>query len=66
MDITKRGWKCDCCEKEYFEGDCGYVAKHTITIKSHSAINNKSGTYTEVCDNCIDGIMEILEPADIE
>lgn len=66
MDITRKGWKCDCCEKEYFEGDCGYAAKYTVTIDSNSAINSNSGTYTDVCFNCIDSIMEILEPANIQ
>lgn len=36
MDITKKGWKCDSCGKEFIEGNIGYEAKYTITIKSHS------------------------------
>lgn len=67
MDTTKKSWKCDCCDKEYLENDGGYLSKYTITIESHSIYNTyKNNTYTDVCNNCVDAIIEILEPADIE
>ena len=65
MDITKRGWKCNSCGKEYYEGDGGYSAKYTVRIECHTGsflYLSKDGGYNDICDNCVNAILEILEP----
>lgn len=69
MDITRKGWKCDSCNKEYYEGDGGYSAKYTVRIESNTGsflCLSKDGVYNDICNNCIDAILEILDPAEIQ
>jgi len=61
MDITKKGWKCDICEEEFFEQDCGYKAKYSIETGSYEAVNNDSNNeYSEVCFKCIKTIEDVI------
>ena len=61
MDITKKGWKCDCCEKEYIEGQYGYANRYKLIIEHHSnTIDGNNTKLNDVCLNCIEKVTDLL------
>ena len=61
MDITRKGWKCDICEEEFFEQDSGFNAKYSVEIVAYQAFNNGSNNeYTEICYKCVEKIEDTI------
>ena len=61
-DITKRGWKCDLCGKEIWEGDCGYKAKFSLKLASDHPLNAYLNlNLKEICGRCADGICQMWQ-----
>lgn len=62
MDITKHGWKCDICEKEFFDTDYGYCAKFKISIEASNLYNaDKNIEHEEICYDCATKISNFID-----
>ncbi|MDF2950443.1 MAG: hypothetical protein K0S18_26 [Anaerocolumna sp.] len=60
-DITRKGWKCDACEKEFFEGQYGYANRYKVIIEHHSnTIDGNNTDLKDVCKECVDRIIDAL------
>lgn len=52
-EILIKGWECDACNREFFEGDGGYKDRSRVIIQSESKLNDHSEDLPHVCGNCI-------------
>jgi hypothetical protein len=59
-EILIKGWKCDACNKEFYDGDCGVLDRSRVVIQSESTINNHSEDYKHVCGDCVEKILKVL------
>lgn len=62
MDITKKGWKCDRCGKEFLEGCYSYENRYSIKLQTSSIFSKyDERVLTDVCKDCIDDILEVID-----
>jgi hypothetical protein len=60
MNITKVGWKCDLCGREYYKNNAGFEDKTSVKIDSENTYNPVHEFYEEVCGACMDDIFELI------
>jgi predicted HNH restriction endonuclease len=62
MDITRKGWNCDACEKEFFEGQYGYSQRYKVIIQHHSnTIDGNNTDLKDVCLGCVEKMIGVLD-----